>query len=555
MGFVVDWLNDSYQLEVLKGAAVEARSQGAELVILPGGVLGAAHDHGGRRNDLYRLVSPERLAGLVVMTGTLGNAGGSDVMERVAPGFPKERVCHIAVSVEGSPSVLIDNRSGMRRIVEHLVVVHRRNKIAFICGPESNPEATARLAAYRDVLEAFGVELDERLVVPGDFRFQAGIDAVRTLFDVRGLTTDDVDAIVAADDLMALAAMEELRARGIRVPVEVAVVGFDDVEEARFASPPLSTVRQPLAEQGRMAVRTVIEAIRAGTAQKPPVLETLSRFRRSCGCTAEDPGALTARPKSDTRLSLKDSVVRRRRQIGDELRSEVGSLLLGIPNGWEGELVDAVLATLEGRDEAFREAFDHLVERLVAGGIHASVGHALVSALRRQLSVCAGDDPEQIRRVEGLLHDARILTSNAVGRFEAQQRLLLEREVAGLSRASAMIASIRGEGAKQQLEQALGLMGVSQLVLFRVESDLRMTQLLSFGNFCFATEGGQLSELIPVDASCTEDGTAVLIEPLDDGQNLIGLSVLRWEEVRPHLVEVLRDLLGRAVLNIGAGQK
>lgn len=547
---MVDWLNDSYQLQVLKGAVDEARKQGADLVILPGGVLGAAHDHGVRRNDLYRLISKEHYDGLVVMTGTLGNAGGSDIMGQIAPDFPRERVCHIAVSVDGSPSVLIDNTSGMRRIIEHLVLVHRRNKIAFICGPASNPEAEARLGAYRDVLEAFRLPFDERLVLPGDFLFQAGIDAVRTLFDVRGLSTDDVNAIVAADDLMALAAMEELRARGVRVPVEVAVVGFDDVEEARFAFPPLSTVRQPLSEQGRVAVRTVLEALRGGGEKSVPVLETICRFRRSCGCTAEDPGALTARPKSDTRLSLKDSVVRRRRQIGEELVSEVGSTLSGIAGGWEGILVDAVLQTLEGREEAFREAFDQLVERIVSTGTHASVGHALVSALRRQLSVCAGDDPEQIRRIEGLLHDARILTSNAVGRFEAEQRIRLERESVNLSRASVMIASLREEGWQEQLEEALARLGIRSVALFGVDREHRARLLLGVNDGTDTGEGMALRDLVPSEFVASSEASVFLLEPLDDGEKLTGLAILRWDEVRPHLVEVLRDLLGRALTNI-----
>lgn len=551
IGFVVDWLNDSYQLEVLGGAARAANECGAQLIILPGGVLGAPHSHGARRNGLYQLISTEHFDGLVVMTGTLGNAGGIDVMQRVAPTFPQDRVCHVALPVEGSPSVLIDNRSGMRRMIEHLILVHNRRKIGFIRGPESNPEAEARYQAYIDVLEAFKIPFDERLVAPGNFLREAGVEAVKLFLDERGLRTSEISAIAAADDLMALAAMEELRSRGLRVPSDVAVVGFDDVEEARFAFPPLSTVRQPLYEQGRVAVRTVLERLRAGTSSAAslsatPLLDTACRFRRSCGCTAEDPGALTARPKSDTRMSLRDSVIRRREQIEAELLSDMGSANGDWEFGWQRRIVNALLETIDGREEAFREAFDQVLERIMDLGVDASVGHAVTSALRRQLSVCAGDDPAQIRRVEGLLHDARILTSNAVGRSEAQRRLRLEREAASLSHASVLIGTLDPENWATGLGQALTKVGIRNCVLLRMRVGLEAESIFLQGDDSASPQGRSVVDLAQLEPASFLPRFAaenLLIEPLDDGTKMTGLAILVWDEMKPHLVEVIRELL------------
>lgn len=545
IGFVVDWLNDSYQLEVLGGAARAATDESAQLIVLPGGVLGADHGHGARRNGLYRLISTEHYDGLVVMTGTLGNAGGTDVMQSVARTFPRDRVCHVALPVEGSPSVLIDNRGGMRGMIEHLILVHNRRKIAFIRGPEANPEAEARFQAYQDVLEAFKIPFDARLVAPGNFLRQAGVAAIRLFFEGRGLSKNDIDAIVAADDLMALAAMEELRLRGLRVPTDVAVVGFDDVEEARFAFPPLSTIRQPLAEQGRAAVLAVLQRLRSGRVAATPLLDTVCRFRRSCGCTAEDPGALTARPKSDTRMSLRDSVIRRREQVEAELLGEVA-----IPNGnfeagWQHRLTSALLETIEGRDEAFREAFDQLIEKLLERGVDASVGHGVTSALRRQLSVCAGDDPAQIRRVEGLLHDARILTSNAVGRSEAQRRILLEREAASLSQASVLLSSLSGPDFGAKLGDALGKLGIHNCVLLRMVEGLKAECVYVRGNDTSQENGAlfDMEEVAPASLLPDFDGQNLLIEPLDDGERMTGIAILLWDEMKPHLVEVIRELM------------
>ena len=124
---------------------------------------------------------------------------------------------------------------------------------------------------------------DESLVIRGDFRFSAGQDAVAKLFD-HGARCD---AIVAANDWMALGALEALRARGIRVPEDVAVVGFDDIDEARFATPPLTTVRQAPRQLGIEAVRLVLDGLRGGEDAR----------RRRAGDAAQDPAVVRLFPR------------------------------------------------------------------------------------------------------------------------------------------------------------------------------------------------------------------------------------------------------------------
>lgn len=103
-------------------------------------------------------------------------------------------------------------------------------------------------------LEGAGIPLDASLVVPGDFRPESGFSACHTLLDLPEPPT----ALCAASDRMALGAIEALRRRGLRVPQDMSVVGFDDLPEVRWSAPPLTTVRQPLADMGRLAVRTVL---------------------------------------------------------------------------------------------------------------------------------------------------------------------------------------------------------------------------------------------------------------------------------------------------------
>lgn len=108
---------------------------------------------------------------------------------------------------------------------------------------------------------------DEALVVPGDFHPESGFAGCEKLLDLPEPPT----AVFAASDQMALGAIEALRRRGLRVPEDMSLVGFDDLPEVRWSAPPLTTVRQPLADMGKLAVRTVLELARAQRPDSPRV--------------------------------------------------------------------------------------------------------------------------------------------------------------------------------------------------------------------------------------------------------------------------------------------
>jgi DNA-binding LacI/PurR family transcriptional regulator len=154
------------------------------------------------------------------------------------------------VSTVQPPYCDCDNVGGARTAVEHLVAQGRR-RIATIAGPPDMTAGLDRLAGYREVLSG----TDRRsLVAMGDFTRESGAAAMRQLLE------DDpgLDAVFAASDLMAIGAMHTLRRAGRRVPDDVAVVGFDDIEAARFADPPLTTVHHPIAEVAREIVRILL---------------------------------------------------------------------------------------------------------------------------------------------------------------------------------------------------------------------------------------------------------------------------------------------------------
>ena len=199
--------------------------------------------------------------------------GRGAMLERLGP-LP---ACTIGSPEPGLPCVAINNSSGVRALTRHLIEKHDCKRIAFLTG--HGREAEQRLAGYRAGHRDAGVSPAEELLIRGDFEFGAGQDAVAKLFESGG----SCDAIVAANDWMALGALEALRARGLRVPEDVAVVGFDDLDDAKFASPPLTTVRQAPRQLGIEAVRLVLARLRGETCGDV-LLETLLQIRQSCGC-------------------------------------------------------------------------------------------------------------------------------------------------------------------------------------------------------------------------------------------------------------------------------
>lgn len=154
-------------------------------------------------------------------------------------------------------SVDVENREGAREAVAHLIALgHRR--IGIINGQLQMEAAQARRDGYKQALLEAGISIDPELMVEGHYSDTASHQAMLKLLDL----PDRVTAVFAASDGMAVGALRAIRDRGLRIPEDVAVVGFDDLPLAQYTSPPLTTVRQPLNDMAAHAVRVLIEQIR-----------------------------------------------------------------------------------------------------------------------------------------------------------------------------------------------------------------------------------------------------------------------------------------------------
>lgn len=169
------------------------------------------------------------------------------------------------VVVNGRPTeapvsfVDVDNLGGAHAAVKHLLDRGRR-RIAEIRGPADMGAAVDRHDGYRRALREAGLKVDATLVATGEFTAQGAEAAMRALLERR----PDLDAVFAASDAMALAALKVLQANGRRVPDDVAVVGFDDTQSASEADPPLTTVRQPVTRMGHTMAGRMLHMITTG---------------------------------------------------------------------------------------------------------------------------------------------------------------------------------------------------------------------------------------------------------------------------------------------------
>ena len=182
----------------------------------------------------------------------------------------------------GSMNVRCDNEAGMRALVRHLAVEHGYRSLAYLSGRSDSPDNKTRARAFAAEAEAVKARIHSGRQWQGNYSAAGGAKVITSLLDAgRELPR----AIVCANDQTALGVMHALARRGLRVPGDVAVTGFDDVPVARHLHPPLTTVRQPMQELGATAFDVLFSRISTGKGESDVVLPVHLIVRESCGCT------------------------------------------------------------------------------------------------------------------------------------------------------------------------------------------------------------------------------------------------------------------------------
>jgi PAS domain S-box-containing protein len=295
IGVLINQYEGRYQLLLCRGLMDFAEQKDVNLVFFVGRALKPPYEEDLPHNAIYQLVNPERLDGLIVASGAICNyLNQKELLDFYKP-FRSIPTVSISLPIEGIPSILVDNKAGMRETMSHLIQVHGYRRIVFIRGPQTNLEAEERFAAYKEVLKEYNIPFDNKIVFQGDFSFRSGTEIAKMILDEKKF---DFDAIVASNDDMAYAVFRLFKANGIRIPEDVALTGYDDIEEIQFFSPPFTTVRQPLYEQSYKAGEIILDKLEG---KDVPLLHKLSTklvIRESCGCFPLTFHEAKSKPKS-----------------------------------------------------------------------------------------------------------------------------------------------------------------------------------------------------------------------------------------------------------------
>jgi diguanylate cyclase (GGDEF)-like protein len=276
---LVTRLDGWYQSQVWHGASSAARLLGVRLVALVGSAYNDPESRGGPV-EIFHLARMREIDGYLIPTGALCNFTGPTPIQELLERLPHRPLVSLGMELPGMASVVPDG-GGMDSIAHHLAGTHGLRRFAYIGGPPSNADARRRWADWVRTLAEYGISQDPNLVETGDFAPESGREAADRILD----RSRCPQAIVCANDAMALGVRKALSARGLRIPHDVLLTGYDDIEEARSMVPPLTTVKAGTYQVAFRAVELLLDLHRGGNPRQETTPIDLA-LRRSCGCHA-----------------------------------------------------------------------------------------------------------------------------------------------------------------------------------------------------------------------------------------------------------------------------
>ncbi|MBN2191430.1 MAG: substrate-binding domain-containing protein [Polyangiaceae bacterium] len=408
-------LGSGYESQLRVGFEAACRRLDMNLILVFGRTFDDTSPVDAAHCQVFELFTPAGVDGVILTPGLAGHAG----RRRLTAWIEHHSVlplCCAGFALPGIPSVVLDDRTGFEALIDHLILAHGCRTPAFLGGAPNSPDAELRLAVYRDALNRHGLAFDPRRVANGGFVRHLGERAMLEVLDRGGAP----DSVVAANDEMALGAIEALRRRGLRVPRDMPVTGFDDVQMARLNSPPLTTVRQPIERIAETAVDLI--AMQLAGKPAPPIVDVATEcvIRQSCGChrpiVAPSRRLVPGSPGEATEF-----LQAHREHITNGL-ARILETTFAEPRTTARRLISALQDQLLGREESFEAALDDLLEEVrLDNESHLTVQGA-IGQLRDEL--CDFATPELVALWDTARH--RIALANT--HSQARQRYVVSED-------------------------------------------------------------------------------------------------------------------------------
>ena len=554
LGILISSTDDKFENALLRGISDAAIQAGANWICFTSGAIRSYHGFESQRNMLYDLVNPEIVDGLIV-SGTLGHGIKQDELREFCVGYQPLPVVTAAVSLDGIPSVVSDSYQGIKELVEHLLEKHHRKRIAFIRGPVGHQEADERFRAYTDALIAHGFSKEETLtrVVTGDYTIGSGQKAMQDLLESK----KPFDAVVGANDSMALGALHVLKLNGYKVPQDISLTGFDNTEDSRHSVPPLTTSQQLVYEVGWHAGQLLLSKLRYEDVEEAMVVPPSLVIRESCGCTNQ---AVEKVASINIPLEPEPVAMEPHNMTLEAMRQAVPEYLHGRYKDWIIKVYNSFLSELKDVPSG---VFISELEKAVLHSFSIPGSESYWGEILSGMRKCALKNSKgeiDLSKAEMLWQQARVLVGQITQTHEMGLRLQVEQRGFALREISEMLMSSRRlSDVLDVIVLELPRLGIHScyLSLFEdVEQSLDWSRLIlayDLNGRIFLEQGGirfRSRQLLPANMFSNIGVLGFVAEALYSKDERLGFILLDVDAADSKVCGALRGLLSNALQGV-----
>jgi diguanylate cyclase (GGDEF)-like protein len=474
---------DRYLASILKGIQSAARVKQCHLLLAWG--LGRVYLQSGdtfpawpevASDSDFLPVGPWNTDGLIVFAPLRHEARSRYLKELSDQGFP---VLYIATGEQG-PSISANNESGIHQAVAHLVN-HGHRHIAFVAGdPTDKGDSQTRLHAYHAALAQHNLEVRPELIVHGWHTYTGGYEAAENFID----SGVEFTALISSDDNSAVGAMQAFRDKGLRIPDDVAVIGFDDQPDAVAQIPPLASIHVPLTMIGEQSLALMFDHLTGGHDLQSMQIPTRLVPRQSCGCMPRFVSFAGGRKNtSELFASHADRDPHDLQTVQKDMVSEMLATLPAASLFPLGErtsrmctrLVQAFYTSLKESSAArFQSTLMSILQEMESAADNIDSLQSIITVLRREMTQLPvlWSQPRTQHLAEDLLHQARAAISESAQRQDYRHQYQWEIAAQAISELTARLsASLDERQAVQVLEAHLPSVGIRHVRVALFEKD------------------------------------------------------------------------------------
>ncbi len=558
IGVFIGNIDEQYQKAVWKGIVDEACEKKVNIMCFPGLRVNYRGNFEYQSNIVYSLACKKNVDGLIILSNTIFyNLKKSEVL-KFYDNYKSIPVINFGITIPGLVNIKVDSDYGIKELAAHLVKIHGYRRFAFIKGPENHQESENRFNVFRRELFKYGINIDDDLIVHGDFLKESGSRAAGIFVDE---TKKPFDVIVAANDSMAIGAMEHLQGRNMIVPDDAAVAGYDDIEECRSCTPRLTTVHQPIYEKGRQAVSAILEILKGGGTEKNRTIPSSLVIRQSCGCFSNlDDINNDISAKND---SFYEKFPGQKNLAIEECRAPIGlsknTFRSRREEEWISELFDIYYNSVAAPGTGdFITRLNDFLKTLFYSAIDVYFWHNLVSVFRRHTLKFSLDRNDLIR-AECIWEQARIVIDEGYYRAENIKKMNKDKFTENIWQIGNYISSafdmkkLAGE-----IEECLKKLDIGYCFFSIYEDDhaaafpewSRLMLAIINGSKADTGDNGfrfKTDRLIPQKFLPAGRHRPFIIKPLYFRDERFGLIILEMKELDPLIYDVLRQQISSAL--------